>query len=525
MNMGKMTVRCLAVGALLTICAPSDVLARGGFRGGFGGGFGGARGFSGFRGYGGFRGFGGNRGYSVGYRGFGGRYASGFHGAAGGIHGAGGYHASVGGRSWAGARGRGSVGHYAAVSGPRGTVGTASRTFTGNRGSITANRSFATNHYASWHRGSWNGSWYGNRGWWGGRYGYGYYGYWNRFADRAWYANSLFWGLYPWALGSIYYNSGYGYGIGGGYSNPYYVQSAAPAVAANYSTPLQTSYASSNDSDEPTPTMKTADDHARIARLAFQNDDYALALKEINEALKLAPNDAAIHELRALVYFAQGNYTEAASTLYAVLSAGPGWNWTTLSGMYASHAKYETQLRALENFVKSNPDSAAGHFVLAYHFITASHKDAAIRELKAVQNLQPNDQLTAQLLKVIGGPQEKSATAKSDEDPSDPYTIPDEPNVADLDSAKLVGNWTAFRKQDNTNFTLNLTSDSKFTWSFERDGKRQQFGGKYKIDGAVLVLERTDGGVMPGLVVFTGDTFNFKLHGGPPDDPGLDFHK
>ena len=46
------------------------------------------------------------------------------------------------------------------------------------------------------------------------------------------------------------------------------------------------------------------------------------------------PNDPTLHEFRALVLFAQGQYDAAAATLYPVLNAGPGWDWTTLVGLY-----------------------------------------------------------------------------------------------------------------------------------------------------------------------------------------------
>ena len=45
------------------------------------------------------------------------------------------------------------------------------------------------------------------------------------------------------------------------------------------------------------------------------------------------------------------------------------------------------------------------------------------------------------------------------------------------------------------------------------------------MDGAILVLERTDGAQMPGLITMADTGFNFKLYGGAPDDPGLDFKK
>ena len=39
------------------------------------------------------------------------------------------------------------------------------------------------------------------------------------------------------------------------------------------------------------------------------------------------------------------NYKEAAATLYAVLSVGPGWDWTTMIDLYPSEQVYESQLR------------------------------------------------------------------------------------------------------------------------------------------------------------------------------------
>ena len=71
------------------------------------------------------------------------------------------------------------------------------------------------------------------------------------------------------------------------------------------------------------------------AREAFKAGDYAQALQLDQQALAQMPNDTTMHEFLALVYFAQGKYEQAAAPLYAVLSVGPGWDWTTLSGMYA----------------------------------------------------------------------------------------------------------------------------------------------------------------------------------------------
>ena len=53
-------------------------------------------------------------------------------------------------------------------------------------------------------------------------------------------------------------------------------------------------------------------------------------LQKTDEALAKLPNDTTLHEFRGLCLFALGRYDEAAATVYAVLSVGPGWDWTTL---------------------------------------------------------------------------------------------------------------------------------------------------------------------------------------------------
>ena len=58
------------------------------------------------------------------------------------------------------------------------------------------------------------------------------------------------------------------------------------------------------------------------------------------------PNDPTLHEFRRLVLFALDRYDEAAAALYAVLSVGPGWDWTTLISLYGDPETYTQQLRA-----------------------------------------------------------------------------------------------------------------------------------------------------------------------------------
>jgi len=339
------------------------------------------------------------------------------------------------------------------------------------------------------------------------------------------------------------YNSGYA-----SYSNPYYVGGGDTAAYYDYSQPITvinqqpdavavaadtTTAVAADDpaaaaasGPPPSPEVLEGTTHMDLARAAFQQGDYAGAAREVDIAIRALPKDAALHEFRALIFFATGDYKQAAATLYAVLSAGPGWDWTTLSGMYAQKSTYTDQLRTLEEYVKANPASTEARFVLAYHYLTCAHTDPARAQYEHILKLQPNDQLSAQLLTLLGGTPEAPAGAQPTPQPPDADSQPaSEPTPpTDIDAAKIVGNWAALRK-DGAKFALALTQDGKFSWAFDSHGKRQEFGGKYTVDGAILVLERADGAQMPGLVTMAGNGFNFKLYGGAPDDPGLDFKK
>ena len=137
------------------------------------------------------------------------------------------------------------------------------------------------------------------------------------------------------------------------YSNPYY---AAPTVVAgqpsvtdvyDYAQPIDTVSAAPAE-DVTDPAMATFD----AARDSFKQGNYDQALQQTNEALAKLPNDSDMHEFRALCLFALGRYDEAAATLYAVLAVGPGWDWTTLIGLYPDVSVYTAQLRALEDYCR-----------------------------------------------------------------------------------------------------------------------------------------------------------------------------
>src|SRR5262249_40210629 len=214
-------------------------------------------------------------------------------------------------------------------------------------------------------------------------------------------------GVTGWALGSSFYNWGYA-----SYANPYYAaetvaqpivieQTVAggepqtvtvPAVAYDYSQPIDTQSA-----PPPAEVANPAIAKFDAARAAFGNGDYAGALQLTDEALKVLPNDATLHEFRALVLFAVGKYDLAATTRYPVLAAGTGWDWPPMAGLYPNIDVSTGQIRKLEAFVAANPRSTAGHFVLGYHYLTQGHTDAAVGQLKEAVALAPQDTLSAQL--------------------------------------------------------------------------------------------------------------------------------
>ena len=228
------------------------------------------------------------------------------------------------------------------------------------------------------------------------------------------------------------------------------------------------------------------------------------------------PNDPIIHEFRSLVMFAQGKYKDAAAGLYSVLSVGPGWDWTTLSSLYPNVDAYTNQLRALEAYVKQNPQSSEGHFVLAYHYMTTGSKDAAAKQYQAIYKQSPQDNLTKQLLLLTGGAEALGSPPVAAAPPSDAA-----PSIA---AADVIGNWTASARE--TKFAMDLASDGTFSWTFTQPGKSQTVKGVYALDGNVLAMEPQGGGVMIAeLTPPKNGSFNFQLAGAPPGDPGLKFVK
>ncbi|MDR3638532.1 MAG: tetratricopeptide repeat protein [Isosphaeraceae bacterium] len=425
-------------------------------------------------------------------------------GRAGGVVGPGGN--AVGGRS-----------NIAVGTGPRGTAVAGSRSgfAAGPNGAVAGGRAFGASTYrpygfnayggyhSGWVHGYWNGH-YGGWGWhnpyWGG---WGYGAGWGFGAGLG-----LGWGLAAWGFGSSLYGWGYM-----PYYNPYYVAApVAVAVPYNYSVPIDTVSA---------PATETVVDPAMAlfdaGRASFQQGNYVDALTQTDNALAKLPNDTTLHEFRALCLFALGRYDEAAATLYAVLAVGPGWDWTTMIGLYPNVEVYTAQLRALEGYCSEHPKSASGRFVLAYQYLTQGHTEAAVEMLKQVVARKPNDTLSAKLLQQLEPPKETPGAT--------PPAAPTPVDTAPPAGATIAGTWRAQPVAD-TSIALTIQADGPFTWQVTQKGHKQQFAGASTYGEGLLTLAQDNGPALVGRVTWKDPThMTFRIVGEGPDDPGLSFAK
>jgi tetratricopeptide (TPR) repeat protein len=239
-----------------------------------------------------------------------------------------------------------------------------------------------------------------------------------------------------------------------------------------------------------------------------------------------------MHEFRALTLFALGNFPSAAATIHSVLSVGPGWDWATMSNLYDDIDVYTAQLRKLENAVTSNPNEADNQFLLAYHYNTAGHTEAAAKRLAEVVRINKDDRLAADLLKMNQLAQQAqaqpdaAATAANPAPPEAP-TPPQQPvaEATPVDPNAIVGAWHAERS-DGTKFELNLSDDNKFTWKVNQEGKEESLSGTFGVEKDLLALESPQAGGMVGKVeVKQPDMMTFKMLGAPQDDQGLTFRR
>ena len=133
-------------------------------------------------------------------------------------------------------------------------------------------------------------------------------------------------------------------------------------------------------------------------------------------------------------------------------------------------------------------------------------------ELQAVVELEPKDQLSAQLLKGLTTPPGRTRQGVT---------------AAPCEAGRMAEVWLETgtgSRPDGSKFELNLTEDNRFSWNSASRTKRSTFQAPTRWRGQLLDSDCTairtpawDKCLAPG------DKLQFKLARGSPSDPGLTF--
>jgi hypothetical protein len=186
---------------------------------------------------------------------------------------------------------------------------------------------------------------------------------------------------------------------------------------------------------------------------------------------------------------------------------------------------YTGQLQRLQTYVNENPQSSAGHFVLAYHYLTQGHNDAAARELKQVVGLKPSDAVAKTLLQQIDAANGNSA-AQPPQPPGAAATAPATPiDTTVPEGATINGTWSAKPNAD-TSVSMTIQPDGTFRWDLNLKGQAKQFTGTSTFGNGLLTLLPENVPPIVGKVSWT-DTNHMTFHavGDNSAAGGLSFSK
>ena len=315
------------------------------------------------------------------------------------------------------------------------------------------------------------------------------------------------------------------------YSNPYYgygdggaVVDDQPVMAGpyDYAQPIDTTTAPASYTVVD-PAMATFD----AARDVVQAGELRPGPGAGRRRLKTLPNDTAMHEFRALCLFALKRYDDAAATLYAVLSVGPGWDWATLVGLYPDVEVYTAQLRALEAYCDANPNAAAGAVRAGLSLPDGGPHRGGGDRVQAGRRAHAQRHLVGQ-----AGPPARPAQGPGRRRPARRRSRADgrarRPAPADTappQGASIAGTWNAKPAAD-TAIALTIQPAGGFTWQVTQKGKAQQFTGSSTYGDGLMTLVQEKGPALVGRVSWKdADHMTFRVVGDGPDDPGLSFSK
>ena len=167
--------------------------------------------------------------------------------------------------------------------------------------------------------------------------------------------------------------------------------------------------------------------------------------------------------------------------------------------------------------------------MLAYHYLTQGHADAALHQFKLVTSLQPNDAVSAQMIYRLEHPQQQQgaaglASTAGSTAASREFRTAHMPDAAK--QGKIEGSWTAQPGPD-LNIEVAFQAGGSYSWKVSRPGKDQNFQGKSSNKNGILTLvEDQTNNKLVGYLHWTDDThFVFTVKGAGSADPGLSFAK
>lgn len=339
-------------------------------------------------------------------------------------------------------------------------------------------------HHHWWHNGCWNNHWHNH-----------------------WHAPIVWTGI-GWSIGARW-NA---WGVGPVFVNPHFV---ATSGGFDYSQPIVINNIVTAESSADATATATSENAAALALFdegikLFQAGQAEPALAKFNAALQDLPGDPVLHEVKALALFALGRFRESAAVLNALLAVAPGMDWTSMSNLYGDVEQYTAQLRALEEHIRKNPSDASAMFVLAYHYLVIGQNDAAIKMLKEVVRLKPDDVTAKRMLEALNPPEDEPSATVAEEQPAE-----------DGPTTDLVGKW----KSDDGQIQLIVDAESQFVWQATPPGKPAvKLSGDLIAASDTIALETEDAGTMVGQVRSGGaDKFTLMLQGMPANDAGIAF--
>jgi len=148
----------------------------------------------------------------------------------------------------------------------------------------------------------------------------------------------------------------------------------------------------------PSSSQQLADASFSWAQDAFQDGRYDAAFRWAANSDVEMPQ-ARTRALIAQILLAQGDFRGAAAKARAAVAMGPVIDWRALYSHYDyAMPRFSRHLHTLKEFVRQNPSSADGHFLLGYEHLILGQAEPAHAELAIAAVIEPSDVVAVNLL-------------------------------------------------------------------------------------------------------------------------------